>query len=109
MQANQRDYSDSDNDLKSAVAYRARLYSTISASHHDQSKKVRAEQIKQVLELCYLAEESYITYRKRFIAIKISKPCVVKDATTLAAFEQDWSQQGIEKIDTPQGVIYRLK
>lgn len=101
--------TDADADQQSLVAYRARMYSAVSESHYGMAAKIRAERIRQVLQLCYRTDQIFLTYRKTFISIKVAKPFVIADRKSLREMERQWDSQGVSKVDTPQGIIYRLK
>ena len=56
----------------------------------------------------YAFKQSYITYRKKFITIKLDQ-ARIKDRKTLALLEKDYTVEGgITKVVTDQGVTYRI-
>lgn len=85
----------------------ARMSSIAASTHYDQSQKLQAERMKFVLELVYAAKDMYVTFRKKFIAIKIDD-ARVRDKAKLAEFEAYWGDKGVIKVVTPQGVTYRI-
>ena len=92
---------------KFAAYMNAKTRSAAASTHYDYAQKLQAERIKFVLEIVYAAKDIYVTFRKKFIAIKIDN-ARVRDKAKLAEFEMDWAAQGIVKVVTPQGVTYRL-
>jgi hypothetical protein len=85
----------------------ARMRSAVNSSLFSDSQKLRAERVKLALELVYNADKFYIEFRKKFIIVKVEKPRV-KDRKTLALLEQDYESEGIDKVLTKQGFIYRI-
>lgn len=69
-------------------------------------QRLQAERMKIGLEMVY-ANDVYINYRKKFISVKIDQPAV-KDLKNLRALEKQYEEAGIEKLISPQGVIYRI-
>ena len=84
----------------------AKRKSTINATHYTDRQKLRAEQIKSALDIMY-DSHSYIEFRKKWIAIKLDKP-VVRDMHMLEEFEELWSNEGLTKVITSQGITYRI-
>lgn len=101
-------YQKSDLDKKRAVWYRAKLYSRAQEGLYTDRQKLHAEQIKQVLSVCYNTNLVYISFRKSFIAVKVAAPAGVVNSAILESMENYWQTQGIDKISTPQGIIYRV-
>ncbi len=85
----------------------ARNRDIANASHYPDSKKAKAEGMKFALELVYAAENIYINYRQKFIAVKVDAP-LVKNKRELSLLEEDWEKDGITKVKSAQGVVYRI-
>jgi hypothetical protein len=85
----------------------ARQRSLANASHYTDAQKAKADRIKFALELVYYCETISIDYCKKWIRVKVHKPSV-KDKKNLAILETDWNTQGVIKVATDQGVIYRV-
>jgi hypothetical protein len=85
----------------------ARMRNYANSSFFSEEKKVKAESMKQVLELVYFAKKVHVNYRKNFIAVKV-EGARVKDAKNLRFIEAEWQKEGIIKCVTDQGVVYRL-
>jgi hypothetical protein len=100
-------------DTKSApfawVAARdAAMKSYAASTLYTEAQKVRAERMKLGLEMVYSARSAFITYRKKFVTIKLDQ-ARVRDRKTLALLEQDYTAQGdITKVVTDQGITYRI-
>ena len=90
-----------------AAARDARMKATAMWSHYTQAERVRAERMKLGLELCYSARAFYINPREKFITIKIENP-TVRDRRGLAMLEKQYEQEGIQKVKSDQGVMYRI-
>jgi hypothetical protein len=85
----------------------ASLNSAVNASRFTDAQKLRAEQVKLGLELVYSCEEVKIHNNKTFIRVKVIKG-TVRDRKYLRLLESDWAKEGIEKVFTEQGIIYRV-
>ena len=85
----------------------ARMKSAVNASRFSNSQHIRAQRIKYALELVYSAEEITIDNCKKWIRVKVHK-ARVKDVKNLRLLESDWASEGIVKVNTNQGVIYRV-
>jgi hypothetical protein len=100
-------------DTKSApfawVAARdAAMKSYAASTLYTEAQKVRAERMKLGLEMVYSARSAFITYRKKFVTIKLDQ-ARVSDRKTLALLEQDYTAQGdVTKVITDQGITYRI-
>jgi len=86
----------------------AAMKSYAASTLYTEAQKVRAERMKLGLEMVYAARNTYITYRKKFVTIKLDQ-ARVRDRKTLALLEQDYTAQGdITKVVTDQGITYRI-
>ena len=86
----------------------AAMKSYAASTLYTEAQKVRAERMKLGLEMVYAARNAYITYRKKFVTIKLDQ-ARVRDRKTLALLEQDYTAQGdITKVVTDQGITYRI-
>lgn len=90
-----------------AAARDAQFKSACESQNYSQNQKIAAERMKLALELCYFNTEIYITYRKKFITIKVNKG-QVRDRRNLSLLEKDYESAGYSKIESPQGVSYRI-
>ena len=85
----------------------ASMKSAVNASRFTPAQKLKAERVKLALELVYSCEEVSITNNKTFIRVKVHNG-IVRDRKQLRLLESDWTKEGIEKVFTDQGVIYRV-
>ena len=85
----------------------ARMRNIANASHYSEQVRVRAERMRWALELVYAAKNIYVAFGKKGISIKVDA-AVVKDPKNLRLLEQDWTQAGVNKRVSAQGVIYRF-
>lgn len=85
----------------------ARMRSIANASLFTDAQKLKAERIKLALELVYSGTVYTPTNRKKYISIKIEDAKVI-DKKGLKFLEDGWDSS-VEKVVTPQGIIYRVK
>ena len=86
----------------------AAMKSYAACTLYTDAQKVRAERMKLGLEMVYSARSAFITYRKKFVTIKLDQ-ARVSDRKTLALLEQDYTAQGdVTKVITDQGITYRI-
>ncbi len=90
-----------------AAARDAQFKSACEAQNYSQKQKIAAERMKYAMELCYSNKTIYITYRKKFITVKIDG-AAVKDRKNLALLEKDYEAAGYTKVVSAQGVTYRI-
>ncbi len=89
----------------------AHMRSEVCKHTYSTKQRAKADAIKFALELCYSCRDIYLTYRQRFIAIKVENINRI-DKKNLAMLEASWvgdSSVIVEKIKTAQGIIYRIK
>lgn len=92
---------------KFAAMRDASMKSYAASTGYSEQQKVQAERMKLGLELVYGGKAFYITFRKKFIVIKVDG-AYVKDKQNLALLEKDYERQGVTKTVTAQGVSYRV-
>lgn len=93
--------------FKFFAAQDARARSYAASTHYSDAEKIVAERVKLALELVYRARQVYVTFRKKFITVKVDSASV-RDAKMLTLLEQEYAIKGITKAVTAQGVIYRI-
>jgi hypothetical protein len=86
----------------------AKMRSAVNATNFTDKQKIRAERVKLALELVYSCKGVTIDYTKRHIRVKVHNP-IIKDRKNLRELETSWEQDGIVKVLTNQGIIYRVK
>ena len=100
-------------DTKSApfawlAARDAAMKSYVASTQYTEAQKIRAERMKLGLEMVYAVKSAFITYRKKFVTIKLDQ-ARVRDRKTLVLLENDYTVQGdITKVITDQGITYRI-
>lgn len=105
MQVCELNTKESTNKWWSVVDAARRSYN--ESTHYAEKQKVQAERMKYALELVYSNKGIHINFRKKFITIKVDN-AKVKDRTVLSQLEADWDKQGIVKLQSPQGIVYRV-
>jgi hypothetical protein len=85
----------------------ASMKSAVNASRFTDAQKLKAERVKLALELVYSCEEVKITNCKTWIRVKVLKG-LIRDRKNLRLLESDWNKDGIKKVFTDQGIIYRV-
>jgi hypothetical protein len=86
----------------------AAVKSYAASTLYTEAQKIRAERMKLGLEMVYSVKSAFLTYRKKFVTIKLDQ-AQVRDRKTLALLEQDYIMQGnITKVITAQGITYRI-
>lgn len=85
----------------------AKFRNAVQSQNYCQADKTKALRIQYALELCYGFSSVFMNFRKSFISIKFENP-VVKNRKLLRELEQEYVLQGIKKICTAQGIIYRI-
>ena len=90
-----------------AAARDAQFKSACEAQNYTDAQKLVAERMKLALELCYYNTKVYITFRKKFITVKVNKG-QVKDRRNLNLLEKDYESAGYTKVVSNQGVSYRI-
>lgn len=105
MKANHIDTQEAPN--KWWAARDAQMRATAMWSHYSTKQRTQAERMKLGLEMVYTAKGIHINPRNKFITIKVDNP-VVKDRKTLRLLEKDYQTAGITKIESAQGIIYRI-
>lgn len=86
----------------------ASMNHAINASRFTQAQLIKAERIKLALELVFSCEKVLLHNNKTFIRVKVVNG-TVRDRKNLRLLEADWAKDGIEKVFTPQAIIYRVK
>ena len=91
-----------------AASRDAAMKSYAASTSYTPAQKLRAEQIKLGLELCYNSRAIHINFRNKWITIKIDEPRV-RDRRNLALLEADYTLQGItKKVNLEGGVLYKI-
>ena len=88
----------------------AHIRSEVCKQAYTSKQQAKADGLRYALELCYVCKEVYVTYRQRFIAVKVEhvKDFNRKELRALEAGLND-AMCTVSKIVTKQGFIYRIK
>lgn len=70
-------------------------------------QRAQAETFRDVVVMGYSAKNIYVTYRKKFVAIKIADG-IVRDRRVVRELETMCNERGYEKTRTAQGITYRI-
>jgi len=84
----------------------AAFKSAVHSSHYSNKTKIKAERMKLVLEILYAGNVT-INFCQKWVRVKVenARP---RDKKLIKEWEDTWTQDGIEKVLTAQGVIYRV-
>lgn len=105
MQASKIATRETENKAAAFLDAKARSYA--ASTHYTEQERNQAERVRIGLSMVYDAEAIYVTYRKKFVAIKLENARVT-NKRQLADLETYYANQGIEKVESPQGIIYRV-
>jgi hypothetical protein len=85
----------------------AAFKSAVNASRFSNELKLKTERMKLVLEILFASDEVTITYCKKWARVKVhnARP---RDKKLIKEWEEAWATDGIVKVLTEQGVIYRV-
>lgn len=90
-----------------AAARDASMKSYAASTAYTLAERTRAQRTLLGLELAYSSTAQYITYRKKFVVIKLEN-ARVRDRASLRALEAQYEREGISKTVTAQAVSYRI-
>lgn len=93
--------------FKFAAMRDARMKSYAASTGYNEAQKIQAERMKFALELVYGGRAFYVTFRNKFIVVKVDSPRI-KDREMLNLLEGDYEKAGIKKTVTAQAVSYRI-
>lgn len=86
----------------------ARQRNLNNKSHWSAQAQLRAERMKAALTTVYDCENSYISYGKKAISIKLDRARLVL-AAQLKPLEDEWESLGVTKKVSDQGIIYTFQ
>jgi len=90
-----------------AAARDASMKSYACSTAYTLEERTRAQRTQLGLELAYTSTAQYITYRKKFVVVKL-EGARVRCRHTLRKLEEQYEREGIEKTVTAQAVSYRI-
>lgn len=77
------------------------------AATYSSAQRSEAQRIVDILDIGYKFDESFINYRKKFIAVKISSP-VSRGPAAAKLVAELLSERGVERVTTAQGIVVRI-
>jgi hypothetical protein len=90
-----------------AAARDANRYSDECRMLYTPRQRAQAETLRDVVVMAYSAAKLYVTYRKKFVAIKLTD-ATVRDRRVVRELELLCEERGYEKTRSAQGIIYRI-
>lgn len=90
-----------------AAAKDAERYSDECRAVYDSRQRAAAETFRDVVVMAYSGKSIYVTYRKRFIAVKIDAP-VLRNRHIRNEVDAICSERGYETVRSTQGITFRI-
>ena len=101
-------FLDTDEATNKFWAYKdAKQNSYANSTHYTAAERCNAERKALALETVYAAKHVYVSYKKRWISLKVDG-AVVRNKKDLTFLEEGWTLENIVKRVTAQGVTYRI-
>jgi hypothetical protein len=102
----QLNYRDAD-DNKRGAALNAYYRNREMAATYTLSQQCLAQRALDLLDTAFSYAESYINYRKKFIAVKI-EGAMKRDRRLAAEAVSILESKGYNVVSTPQGIVVRI-
>ena len=102
----QLNYKDADDNRRGA-ALNAYFRNRDMACTYTREQQCLAQRALDLLDTAYAYAESYINYRKKFIAVKI-EGAIRRDKTMAREAVSILESKGYEVVVTPQGIVVRI-
>jgi hypothetical protein len=102
----QLNYRDAD-DNKRGAALNAYFRNRDMAATYTVAQQCLAQRALDLLDTAYAYAESYINYRKKFIAVKI-EGAMKRDRRLAAEAVSILEEKGYSVVSTPQGIVVRI-
>jgi hypothetical protein len=102
----QLNYRDAD-DNKRGAALNAYFRNREMACTYSREQQCLAQRALDLLDTAYAYAESYINYRKKFIAVKISG-AIKRDKSLAKQAVSILEDKGYAVVSTPQGIVVRI-
>ena len=90
------------------AAQDARMRNIANKSHYSERTHIRVERMLMALSLCYNARGIHEAFGKTGVSVKVDRPTSIRDRKGLKMLEAEWTQLGVIKKTSPQGIIYRF-
>lgn len=102
----QLQYRDAEDNRRGA-AVNAYFRNREMAATYTLSQQCLAQRALDLLDTAYAYAESYINYRKKFIAVKI-EGAIKRDKALAREAVSILESKGYEVVATPQGIVVRI-
>ncbi len=102
----QLNYRDAEENKRGA-ALNAYYRNRDMAATYTLSQQCLAQRALDLLDTAYAYAESYINYRKKFIAVKIAG-CIRRDKALAKEAVSILEEKGYTVVSTPQGIVVRI-
>ncbi len=99
-------YRDADDNRRGA-ALNAYYRNREMACTYSREQQCLAQRALDLLDTAYAYAESYINYRKKFIAVKI-EGAMKRDRRLAAEAVSILEEKGYSVVSTPQGIVVRI-
>jgi hypothetical protein len=94
-------------DNKRGAALNAYFRNREMACTYTREQQCLAQRTLDILDTAFAYAESYINYRKKFIAVKISG-AIKRDRKMAAEAISIFEDKGYDVVSTPQGIVVRI-
>jgi hypothetical protein len=92
---------------KRGAALNAYFRNREMACTYTREQQCLAQRALDILDTAYAYAESYINYRKKFIAVKIAAP-IARNKTMSRQAVEILEEKGYDVVSTAQGIVVRI-
>jgi hypothetical protein len=96
-----------DDNNKRGAALNAYYRNREMACTYTREQQCLAQRALDLLDTAYAYADSYVNYRKKFIAVKIAG-AVKRDRKLAAEAQACFAARGYSVVATPQGIVVRI-
>jgi len=96
-----------DEGNKRGAALNAYFRNREMACTYTREQQCLAQRALDILDTAFAYAESYINYRKKFIAVKIAG-CIKRDRKLATMAVSILADKGYDVVSTPQGIVVRI-
>jgi hypothetical protein len=96
-----------DDGNKRGAALNAHFRNREMAGTYTREQQCMAQRAMDILDTAFAYAESYINYRKKFIAVNI-KGVIKRDRKIAAEAMSIFQGRGYDVVATPQGIVVRI-
>jgi hypothetical protein len=90
-----------------AASVDAGRYSDECQMLYTPKQRAAAQTFQDIVNMAYSAKQTYLTYRKTFVAVKLVN-AIVRDRKILRELESICNERGYVKVNTAQGITFRM-